>query len=170
MLHADHGIGSDDYEHHIGDGVVGPLVFGLGVLECVNVLGDFLVFEMVTLHLFLQCEDIKGVKPTTRRLEVSKKFPRDDQGVVGLGTLEFLYPHACDNTEEEFTPFAFHSFISGEVADAGILNDFLPCFHRCLLIYPDGHIVYGSFLGAGVSGGVIFRVRFRVFNDSNEVM
>ena len=53
MLHAENGLGCDGDECCFGDGVVGPLGFGLGIFKCFGVLGDYLAFEMVTLHIFL---------------------------------------------------------------------------------------------------------------------
>ena len=64
----------DDGKRRISDGVVGPLGFGLGILVFVDVLGDYLAFKMVTLNIVLQCEDIMGMKSTTRRLELGDKF------------------------------------------------------------------------------------------------
>ena len=37
---ADHSVGSNDKNRCIGDGVVGLLGFGLGILECFDILGD----------------------------------------------------------------------------------------------------------------------------------
>ena len=56
FLCAEHGVGRYDEKHCDADGVFGPLGFGLGVLECVDVLGNYLTLDMVMLHLILQCE------------------------------------------------------------------------------------------------------------------
>ena len=89
MLSADHVFCHDDDKLCIGDGVVGPLVFLLGILELVDVIADSLAFEMVTLHLVLQCEDNEVMNSTTRQLEVDEKLPHGNQGVVGLGPIDF---------------------------------------------------------------------------------
>ena len=78
-----------------------------------------------------------------------EEFPHVNQGVVGLGTLDFADPHVFDNSEDEFPRFAFLGFISGEVVDTGLVDGLLTCSRRCLFFGPDGRIVYGRFSGAG---------------------
>ena len=68
LLSADHVFGHHDVWYHSSDGVVGSLFFLLGILELVDAIRDYLDFGMVTLHLDLQCEDIKGMFPITRCL------------------------------------------------------------------------------------------------------
>ena len=170
LLSYEHIVGYDDDERRVGDGVVGPLGLCLWIFKCVDVLGDSLVFEMLTLHLVLQCEETKGMNPTTRHLEVGHKLPRGNQGVVGLGALELADPHVFDNDEDEFTRFAFYGFISGEVADACLVNGSLPCLRRWLFVIPDGRIIDGRFFLAGEYSSVIRRVRHQVLNYSEEVM
>ena len=125
---------------------------------------------MVTLHIVLQCGDIKGMNSTTLHFQVVEKFPRVNQGVEGLDPLEFADLHVFDNAEDEFLRFAFRGFISGEFADALLVGGLLPCSHQCLFFVPDRRIIYGRFWGAGERGGVIRRVFNRALNKSNEVM
>ena len=160
----------DDGKRRVGGRVVGPLGFGLGILECVDVLGDYLAFEMVTLHLVLQCEDNEVMNPTTRHLEVDEKLPHGNQGVVGLGPIDFADPRVFDSAEDEFTRFMLCGFISGEVEDAVLVNGSLTCSHRRFIVVPDRRIMGDRFWGAGEHGGVIFCVRCRVLNDPDEVM
>ena len=63
LLLYEHGIGSNDDERHISYGVVGPLSFGLSVLECVDVLVDSLAFEMVTVNLFFSVRKSRASIP-----------------------------------------------------------------------------------------------------------
>ena len=80
---------------------------------------------------------------------MGEKLPCGNQGVVGLTLLDFTDPRVFENPEEEFTYFEFYGLISGEVEDAGVVNDFLPQYQRCILVVLDGHIVDGRFLGHG---------------------
>lgn len=75
LLCYENGVGCNDDKICGGDGVVGMIRFGLGVLKCVDVLGDSLAFKMVTLHIVSQCEDIEGMKTNTHNLEVDEKLP-----------------------------------------------------------------------------------------------
>ena len=122
---AGHVVRCDDDKSCIYDRVVGPLGFGLGVLNFADVLGHSLTFEMVTLNLVIQREYIKVTKSTTSRSQVVEKFPRGNQGVVGLGLFEFTDLHVFDNAEDEFPCFDLHGFISGEVLDAGLVDGLL---------------------------------------------
>ena len=170
FLCENHGVVSNDDEYFTSDGVVGLLGFGLGTLECVDVLGYSLVLEMAMLHLFFQCEDIEGMKTTTRRLEVGENLLRVNQDVVGIVPLELVDPHVFNNNDDKFTRFVFRGFISGEVADAGLVNGLLPRLHRCLFVVPCGRIVDGIFFGLGKRGGVILCVGHWILNKSNAVM
>ena len=85
---------------------------------------------MVTLHLVFQCEEIEGMNSIMRCLELGEKLPRSDQCGVGLISLELANPRVSDNAEDKFPRFSFHGFISGEVADMGLVDGFLPHFHR----------------------------------------
>ena len=48
LLRAEHGVFCCDEKCRVGDAVVGPLSFGLGILEFVDVLEDSLSFEVAT--------------------------------------------------------------------------------------------------------------------------
>ena len=170
FFRGEHGVGSNDDEHHIYDGVVGPLGFGLEILKYVDELGYSLVLEMLMLHIILQCEDVEGMNPTTIQLEVDEKFYCDNQGVVGLVPLDFADPRVFNNAEDEFNRFAFRAFISCEVADAGLVNGVLPRSHWFLFVFPNGRIGDGGFLGEGERGGVIRHVGHQILNESDKLM
>ena len=110
------------------------------------------------------------MKSTTRRLEMGEKFSYGNQGVVGFGPLEFVDPRVFNNSEEKFTHFVFRRFISGEVADAGLVDDLLPFSHRWLFVVPYGRIVDGMFWRMGKRVSEIWRVRCWVLNEPDEVM
>ena len=131
MIRAEYGV------HHVGNGVVGPIGFGLEILKFVDVLGDTLAVKMLSLQLVLQCEDIYGMKSTTRCLKVAKKLPHANQGIEVLGLIESAEPSFFDKSEDEFTRFVFRGFISGEVADTGLVDGLLPHSHQCLYVFPD---------------------------------
>ena len=80
-------------------------------------------------------------------LEVGEKLSHNNQGVVGLGPLDFVDPNVYNSAEDEFPRFAFHSFISDEVADVGLVDGLIPCSHKSLFVFPDGRIVHGRFWG-----------------------
>ena len=100
LLNSDHVFGRHDVWYHSSDGVVGSLVFLLGIPELVDAIRDYLEFDMVTLHLVLQCEDIEGMFPITRCLELNEKLPLSNYGAVGIVPLDFAEPYVFNNDED----------------------------------------------------------------------
>ena len=54
----------------------------MGILECINILGDALRIHVVTHHLSGEIDEFPGMKPATVGVEVCKQVVGRDGGVV----------------------------------------------------------------------------------------
>ena len=71
LFRCEHHCRCEEKERFVSDRAAGSPRLRLGVLEHIDILGDALNFEVIALHLIMQCHKVEAVTTCASCLEVS---------------------------------------------------------------------------------------------------
>ena len=142
----------------------------MGVLEHINILGDALNLKVVTLHLVVQLQEVKGVPAGAPCLQVCEKVFWADLVVNSVGVSKLLDPCVRDDGEHELCRLPLRGFEGGAVCAPCLVSCFLPRTDNGLSVVVYIEIVGPDPLGSGerlAAAGDVGDIRP---NEANEVV
>ena len=142
----------------------------LCILEHINILGYFLYFVVIALHLIMQCQEVEGMATCVTQLEMGEQRLWRDVSVKSLCVLEFLHPRVFDDGKDELRSLSPRRIVCAAIGSLG----FVCCFHahtdngRGIVI--DRSVVSANSCGFDEFRAVMRCVRCHRPNEANEVV
>ena len=144
--------------------------FLLCILEHINILGDPLYFEVISLHFIIQRQEVERMATCAPRLEVDEQSLWYNASVKSLRVSEFLHSCVFDGGEDELCSFLPRRLVGAAVGS--------PVFVRYLRertdngrgIVIDRHVVSANSCGFDEFRAVARCVLCHRPNEANEIV
>ena len=123
-LSCEHCRACKEEESFVGDCSAGLPHLFLCILKHINIIGDTLYFEVISLHLIMQQQEVEGMSTCAPHLEVGEKRLWCDVGVKILHVPEFPHPRILDDGEDELSSLLPRRLVGAAVGALGFVRSF----------------------------------------------